>query len=353
MSWRSPGFDQGPKHPVVDVSWYDAEAFCAWTGGRLPTEAEWERAARGGAEGKKYVWGDDALPLVAGVRQANVADESAKRAYPGWNTVPGYDDAYAHTSPAAAFAPNGFGLNDMEGNVAEWCSDWHDDRSYAEAAADPRGPGTGEQRVVRGGSWVDETSFLRLSRRYFDAPATHKSFIGFRCVREARPPCRHRSRPRPTASAPRADGRLRPRPPGRVRDGVRRVGPRVPAGREAVEARRAQPGILAGADGGHGRGLRSSSPPPVTGRRRSPTAGAWPSTASLGKKEGVGWRSPASRARQTATRSSTSAGTTPGATARGRGAPAHGGGVGEERRAATGTRRSTCWGDGRSRSWTA
>ena len=199
MSWRSPGFEQGPKHPVVEVSWYDAEAFCAWTGGRLPSEAEWERAARGGTDGTKYAWGNDPMPLVGGIRQANVADESAKRVYAGWSVVPGYDDGYAHTAPAGTFAANGFSLHDLEGSVAEWCSDWHADRYDAppaegprssagtDLARDPRGPGTGEQRVVRGGSWVDETSLLRVSRRYFDAPATHKGFIGFRCVRDARP----------------------------------------------------------------------------------------------------------------------------------------------------------------------
>jgi sulfatase modifying factor 1 len=190
IDWRSPGFEQGPRHPAVVVSWYDAQAYCSWAGGRLPTEAEWEYAARGGQDGRKFVWGDEPTPRVDGLAQANVADESAGRAYPGWKTVPGYDDGFVHTAPVASFAANGYGLFDMEGNAAEWCADWYDERAYAQEGADPKGPGTGEARVVRGGSWVDEPSFLRTSRRYFDPPATHKGFIGFRCVLDAAPPKR-------------------------------------------------------------------------------------------------------------------------------------------------------------------
>ncbi len=198
LHWRSPGFPQGEDHPVVDVSWYDAEAFCTWAGGRLPTEAEWEHAARAGVSGRTFVWGNGPTPVLDGVRQANVADEATRRVYTRWTTVAWYDDGHTYTAPAASFAANAFALHDMAGNAAEWCADWHDERAYPASppgARDPRGPAIGEQRSVRGGSWVDETSFLSVSRRYFDAPATHNAFLGFRCVRdvppaEASPPLR-------------------------------------------------------------------------------------------------------------------------------------------------------------------
>jgi formylglycine-generating enzyme required for sulfatase activity len=185
-TWQAPGSEQGSDHPVTHVSWYDAWAYCAWAGGRLLNEAEWEYVARGGRAPAKYLWGDTPEPLVGGAKQANVADESLKRRHPNARIVSGYDDGYAYTAPAGTFPPNGFGLHDTAGNVAEWCLDSYDPKYYALSInRNPPGPPFGLERMIRGGSWLDDLSNLRASYRVRDAPMYHDSLVGFRCARDA------------------------------------------------------------------------------------------------------------------------------------------------------------------------
>jgi formylglycine-generating enzyme required for sulfatase activity len=189
VSWRSPGFSQGPAHPVVHVSWYDASAYCAWAGGRLLTEAEFEYVTRAGRAPARYPWGDTPEPISAGAKLANVADESLRRRHPNLRVVSGYDDGHAFTAPAGTFPPNGFGLLDVSGNVAEWCLDSYDPKYYTLSIdRDPPGPPFGLQRMIRGGSWLDDASNLRASYRVRDTPAYHDALVGFRCARDAPPP---------------------------------------------------------------------------------------------------------------------------------------------------------------------
>jgi len=180
--WRHP---EGPQsdldgradHPVVHVSWNDAQAYCAWTGTRLPTEAEWEYAARGGLERNAFPWGDNLEP--DGEHRMNVFQGR----FPGENTAA---DGYRGTAPVDAFGPNGYGLYNVTGNVWEWCADWYDADYYPMSPRrDPQGPDRGTNRVMRGGSYLCHLSYCkryRVSARSGIEPESSTGNLGFRVV---------------------------------------------------------------------------------------------------------------------------------------------------------------------------
>ncbi|MBP9145070.1 MAG: SUMF1/EgtB/PvdO family nonheme iron enzyme [Thermoanaerobaculia bacterium] len=159
-----PGFSQGEDHPVVKVTWGDAEAFCGWAGGRLPTEAEWEYAARAGRSDGRYPWGNQ------------ISHESAN--YAGTEGR----DSWAYTSPVQGFAPNGYGLHDMAGNAWEWVQDGYGSY-WSGAATDPTGPSSSSKRVLRGGSWSHQSRWLRVSNRHSYLSGDRNDNIGFRCAK--------------------------------------------------------------------------------------------------------------------------------------------------------------------------
>ena len=176
--WNENNYPEGKSnHPVVHVSWYAAMAYAKWAGKRLPTEAEWEKAARGGLVGKKYPWGD-------------TIDR----------TKANYDESVRNTTPVGSYPANGYGLYDMAGNVDEWCLDEYDWNFYSNS---PRAnPIAGTQhmdvlldnyknvklsRVLRGGSWGSSASFVRCARRAYSTPSTTLYTFGFRCARAVTP----------------------------------------------------------------------------------------------------------------------------------------------------------------------
>lgn len=180
--WRHPEGPQSsvedrPDHPVVHVTWDDAVAFCEWSRTRLPTEAEWEHAARGGLDRKRFPWGNDLEP--GGTHLMNVFQGD----FPGRNTCA---DGFAGTAPVRSFPANGYGLHEMTGNVWEWCADWFDARTYTPApGTDPTGPPRGTARVMRGGSYLCHHSYCtryRVAARSSSTPDSTSGNVGFRVV---------------------------------------------------------------------------------------------------------------------------------------------------------------------------
>jgi len=162
-------------HPVVHVSWLDASAYCRWAGVRLPTEAEWEFAARGGLEQAIFPWGDELEP--GGVHRCNVWQGT----FPSHNSLA---DGHLGTAPVDAYPPNGFGLHNTSGNVWEWCADWFDPDVAATASHDdPTGPPTGQAKVIRGGSYLCHVSYCnryRVGARSSNSPDSSTGNMGFR-----------------------------------------------------------------------------------------------------------------------------------------------------------------------------
>ena len=162
---EQPAWSKTPDQPVTIVSWDDARTFCQTIGGRLPTEAEWEYAARGRRDGSIFPWGDQPPTDRAGAANGVAFEGDSARA-------------------VKTFAPNGYGLHDMAGNAWEWVADWYS-RYDAAAASDPRGASTGRARVVRGGSYGDDDGNLRVSNRSANLQRNRNFNIGFRCARDA------------------------------------------------------------------------------------------------------------------------------------------------------------------------
>ena len=177
--WNDPGFNH-PDQPVTTVTWFDTTAYCEWVGKRLPTEAEWEKAVRGGLEGARYPWGD----TEPGNTSANFADSQTEFE---WRS-PDVNDGFLFTAPVGTFPPNSYGLFDMAGNVWEWCADWYSPTYYSDVQGaenpprNPTGPDTGERRVLRGGTWYRAVHTIRNAERVSDFPNSSLNVVGFRCA---------------------------------------------------------------------------------------------------------------------------------------------------------------------------
>ena len=186
-SWKNTGFPQGDDDPVVNVSWNDAAAFCAWLSKKegktyeLPTEAESEYACRAGTTTRFWCGDDDAgLNGTDNVRDASLKEKLDADQFKDW-TFAAWNDGHPFTSPAGTFRANAWSLCDMHGDVWQWCADWFG--KYPEGALkDPKGPTDGDFRVSRGGSWQSVPALCRSAARHAFDPGDRDANIGFRVV---------------------------------------------------------------------------------------------------------------------------------------------------------------------------